>query len=127
MADVNRGNRPLSPHLTIYRPQLTSMSSILVRITGIACYVLAILVVAWLLALAGSDAAYAKVDGLMTSWLGDLIMFGGTWAIWYHMLGRLRHVIWDFGYALEVDISEKMAIGMLALATVLTILTAIVV
>ncbi|MAC76739.1 MAG: succinate dehydrogenase, cytochrome b556 subunit [Rhodobacteraceae bacterium] len=127
MADVNRGARPLSPHLQIYRPQWTSFSSIMVRATGIACYGLAILVVAWFLAAAGSERAFEIVDGLLTSWLGDLIMFLGTWAIWYHMLGRLRHVIWDLGYLLEVDVSEKMAIGMVAVATVLTILTAIVV
>lgn len=127
MADVNRGARPLSPHLQIYRPQLTSFSSIMVRVTGIACYGLAILVVAWFLAAASSETAFAVVDGLLTSFLGDLIMFLGTWAIWYHMFGRLRHVIWDLGYAVEVDISEKMAIGMLVAATVLTILTAIVV
>ena len=127
MADVNRGNRPLSPHLSIYRPQLTSFSSIMVRVTGITCYLLAILVVAWLLAAASSERAYEIVDGLMTSFLGDLIMFGGAWAIWYHMLGRLRHVIWDLGYALEVPVSEKMAIGMLVGATVLALFTAIVV
>ena len=127
MADVNRGARPLSPHLQIYRPQWTSFSSIMVRATGIACYGLAILVVAWFLAAAGSERAFEIVDGLLTSWLGDLIMFLGTWAIWYHMLGRLRHVIWDLGYLLEVDVSEKMAIGMVAVVTVLTILTAIVV
>lgn len=126
MADVNRGNRPLSPHLTIYRPQLTSISSILVRITGIACYVLAILVVAWFLAASSSETAFAAMDGFLTSFLGDLIMFGASWAIWYHMLGRLRHVIWDLGYAVEVDVSEKMAIGMFVAATVLALFTAIV-
>ncbi|MGR3805413.1 succinate dehydrogenase, cytochrome b556 subunit [Marinibacterium profundimaris] len=126
MADVNRGSRPLSPHLTIYRPQLTSFSSIMVRVTGIACFGLAILVVAWFLAAASSEGAYGIVDGLMTSFLGDLIMFLGAWALWYHMLGRLRHVIWDLGYALEVPISEKMAIGMVAGATILALLTAIV-
>jgi len=126
MADVNRGNRPLSPHLTIYRPQLTSISSILVRITGIACYVLAILVVAWLLAAAGSETAFDTMDGLLTSFLGDLVMFAAAWALWYHMLGRLRHVIWDLGYAVEIPVAEKMAIGMFVGATVLALLTAII-
>ena len=74
MADVNRGNRPLSPHLTIYRPQLTSMSSIMVRITGIAALGVALLVVWWLLAAATSESAFAFIDGLMRSWLGDLVM-----------------------------------------------------
>ncbi len=127
MADVNRGNRPLSPHLTIYRPQLTSMSSIMVRITGIAALGGALLVVWWLLAAATSESAFAFIDGLMRSWLGDLVMLGAAWAIFYHMLGRLRHVVWDFGYCLEVETSEKLGIGMFIGATVLTVLAAIVV
>ncbi|MCV6585776.1 MAG: succinate dehydrogenase, cytochrome b556 subunit [Marinibacterium sp.] len=126
MADVNRGNRPLSPHLQIYRPQLTSASSILVRITGIVCLGAALLVVVWLLAAVSSEQSFAVVDGLMRSVIGDLVMFVATWAIFYHMLGRLRHVLWDFGHFVEVDISEKMAKGMFALSTVLALLVAIV-
>lgn len=127
MADVNRGNRPLSPHLTIYRPQLTSMSSIMVRITGIVALGAALVVVAWLLAAATSPSAFAAVDGLLDSFVGDIVLLGSTWSIFYHMLGRLRHVIWDFGYCLEVSISEKLAIGMFVLATVLTALVALVI
>ena len=126
MADVNRGNRPLSPHLTVYRPQLTSMSSILVRITGIASLFVAVLIVWWLIAAATSEAAFQRIDGFLQSFLGSLILFGATWAIFYHMLGRLRHVIWDFGYCVEVEISEKLAIGMFALSTVLAVLAVIV-
>ncbi|NRB05281.1 MAG: succinate dehydrogenase, cytochrome b556 subunit [Rhodobacteraceae bacterium] len=127
MADVNRGNRPLSPHIMIYRPQLTSISSIMVRITGIATLGAALLIVAWLLAAASSPAAFAVVDGLLRSVLGDLILFAALWAVYYHMLGRLRHVLWDFGYFVQVPVSEKMAIGMFGLATVLTIFTAAIV
>ncbi len=125
MADVNRGNRPLSPHLTIYRPQLTSMSSILVRITGIASLGTALIVVIWLLAASTSEAAFDSFNWLVQSWLGKLVLFAATWAIFYHMLGRLRHVIWDFGYCLEVDVSEKMAIGMFIASTVLSVIVVI--
>ena len=125
MADVNRGNRPLSPHLTIYRPQMTSISSIMVRITGLASFGLALLVVWWLLAAATSESAFELINGLMTSFLGDLIMFGAAWAIFYHMLGRLRHVIWDLGYCVNVEVSQKMGIGMFVLATVLALITAV--
>ncbi|SCZ50173.1 succinate dehydrogenase, cytochrome b556 subunit [Epibacterium ulvae] len=125
MADVNRGNRPLSPHLTVYRPQLTSMSSIMVRITGVAAFGAAFLVAWWLLAAAASPSAFAFIDGLLRSWFGDLVMLGATWAIYYHMLGRLRHVIWDFGYCLEVKVSENLAICMFIAATALTIVTAV--
>ena len=128
MADVNRGNRPLSPFMIgpYYRPQMTSISSIMVRITGIATLGFALLVVAWLLAAASSPAAFATVDGLLRSFLGDLLMTGAAWAIWYHMLGRLRHVIWDLGYWVEVEISEKLGLAMFIGATVLTLLTIIV-
>lgn len=125
MADVNRGNRPLSPHLQIYRPQLTSMSSIMVRLTGIAALLASVLVVAWLIAAAASPAAFATVDGLLRSFLGDVILLGAAWAVFYHMLGRLRHVFWDFGYFVNVEISEKMAMGMFGLATVLTAFVAL--
>lgn len=126
MADVNRGNRPLSPHIMIYRPQMTSISSIMVRITGIAVFVLAILIIAWLMAASTSEAAFAAMNGFLTSWFGDLILMGGTWALIYHMLGRLRHVIWDFGYCLDVKTSEALAFGMFLGATLLTIFFVIV-
>ncbi|WP_170474976.1 succinate dehydrogenase, cytochrome b556 subunit [Ruegeria arenilitoris] len=123
MADVNRGDRPLSPHLSIYRPQMTSVSSIMVRITGIAALAVSFFVVWWLLAAATSESAFNFIDGLMRSWLGDLVMFLAAWAIYYHMLGRLRHVIWDLGYCVDVEVSEKLGIGMFILATILTFVT----
>ncbi|MEL7390974.1 MAG: succinate dehydrogenase, cytochrome b556 subunit, partial [Pseudomonadota bacterium] len=119
MADVERGNRPLSPHLTIYRPQLTSMSSIMVRITGIALLGLSVLVVAWFVAAATSENAFTFIDGLVRSWIGSFVLLGAAWAFFYHMLGRLRHVLWDFGYCLSVPLSEKLALGMFGLSTVL--------
>ncbi|MEJ5219067.1 succinate dehydrogenase, cytochrome b556 subunit [Cognatishimia sp. D5M38] len=127
MADVNRGNRPLSPHLTIYRPQLTSVSSIMVRITGIIALGAALIVVAWLLAAATSESAFDVMEDLLDSWIGAVVLLGATWSLFYHMLGRLRHVLWDFGYCLEVSVSEKLAIGMFALATILTALVALVI
>jgi succinate dehydrogenase / fumarate reductase cytochrome b subunit len=127
MADVNRGNRPLSPHLLIYRPQMTSISSIMVRMSGLALLALAPLVIWWLVAAATSESAFACIDGFLRSWFGKLIMFGGIWALWYHTLGRLRHVIWDFGYCLDLEISEKLGLGMFIGATVLTVFTVLVV
>ncbi|WP_136443032.1 succinate dehydrogenase, cytochrome b556 subunit [Pacificoceanicola onchidii] len=129
MADVNRGNRPLSPFMIgqYYRPQMTSISSIMVRITGIASLGTAFLLVWWLLAAASSPSYFAVIDGILRSFIGDIILLLSTWAIWYHMLGRLRHVIWDLGYCVEVEISEKMGLGMFVGATVLTLFTALVV
>ena len=129
MADVNRGNRPLSPFMIgqYYRPQMTSISSIMVRITGIASLGTAVLLVLWLLAAATSEGAFNVIDGILGSFVGDILMLLATWAIWYHVLGRLRHVIWDFGYAVEIDISEKMGAIMFIGATVMAILTVIIV
>jgi succinate dehydrogenase / fumarate reductase cytochrome b subunit len=127
MADVNRGDRPLSPHLSIYRPQMTAISSIFVRITGNALLVGALLVVWWFLAAATSPEYFAFADAVITSWFGDLVMFGSLWALWYHLLGGVRHLIWDTGRALEVDISEKMGWGMFGGSAVLTVLTALVI
>ena len=127
MADVNRGNRPLSPHLTIYRPQMTAISSIFVRITGNALLVGALLIVWWLLAAATSPEYFAVADGVITSWFGDLVMFLSLWALWFHTLGGLRHLIWDTGRALDVETSEKMGWGMFGGSVILTILTALIV
>lgn len=125
MADVNRGNRPLSPFMIgpYYKPQLTSISSIMVRITGIAVLGLSVIIVAWLLAASMSEAAFNSFNWLVQSWLGDLVLLVGVWCLSYHLLGRLRHVVWDFGYFWEVATAEKLAIGMFSLATLVTFVT----
>lgn len=125
MADVNRGNRPLSPHLTIYKPQLNSITSILVRITGNAMLVSAVLVVWWLMAAASGPEYFATVDGWVTSFLGDIVMSLSVLGLWYHALGGLRHLIWDAGYGMDPDTSDKMGWGMLIGAVALTFLTLI--
>tara|TARA_R110002051_G_scaffold136488_4_gene209141 strand:- start:2925 stop:3308 length:384 start_codon:yes stop_codon:yes gene_type:complete len=126
MADVNRGNRPLSPHLTIYRPQLTSMTSIFVRLTGNALLVAALMIVWWFVALATGPDAFAAADGFMRSWFGDLVLFLSTWAIWYHMFGGIRHLIWDSGRMLGVDKSEAAGVVMIIASVLMTIFTVIV-
>lgn len=126
MADVNRGDRPLSPHLTIYRPQLTSVTSILTRITGNALLLGALLIVWWFLAAASSPEYFAVANGVITSWFGDLIMFGSLWALWYHSLAGLRHLIWDNAMMLEIGTAEKLGWAVIIGSVVLTILTVVV-
>lgn len=123
MADVNRGNRPLSPHLTIYRPQLTSITSILTRITGNAMIVAALLIVWWFLAAATNAAYFDTVNGVLTSWFGDLVLFLSLLGLWYHTLAGIRHLIWDNGYALDIPTAEKLGIAVIAGSVVLTLLT----
>ena len=125
MADVNRGNRPLSPHLTIYRPQMTSISSIFVRITGNALLAATLLLIAWLLAASTSAAAFDWVQYVITSWFGDLVFLLSLWALWYHMLGGLRHLIWDTGRGLELKAAERMGWMMILGSLMLTAFTVI--
>ena len=123
MADVNRGNRPLSPHLQIYRPQLTSITSILTRITGNALIVGMLLIVWWLLAAATSEAYFNTANAVLTSWFGDLVMFGSLWALWYHTLAGIRHLIWDYAVGLEIETAEKMGWAVVGGSVLLTLLT----
>jgi len=125
MSDVNRGNRPLSPHLTIYRPQMTSISSIFVRITGNALLAATLLLIAWLLAASTSAVAFAWVQCVITSWFGDLVFLLSLWALWYHTLGGLRHLIWDTGRGLELKTAERMGWMMIIGSLLLTALTVI--
>jgi len=125
MSDVNRGNRPLSPHLTIYRPQMTSISSIFVRITGNALLAATLLLIAWLLAASTSAVAFAWVQCVITSWFGDLVFLLSLWALWYHTLGGLRHLIWDTGRGLELKTAERMGWMMIIGSLLLTVLTVI--
>lgn len=123
MADVNRGNRPLSPHLQIYRPQLTSMTSILTRITGNALLVGSLMIVWWLLAAATSAEYFAVANAVLTSWFGDFVLFLSLWALWYHTLAGLRHLVWDYAVGLEVETAEKLGYAVIGGSVFLTLLT----
>jgi succinate dehydrogenase / fumarate reductase cytochrome b subunit len=125
MADVNRGNRPLSPHVTVWRWQLNGITSILNRITGNAIIVAAFLLVWWLIAAAAGPDYFAFVDGLVTSFLGDIVMALSVLGLWFHALGGVRHLIWDTGHGLDMESSDRMGWGMLIGSVSLTFLTLI--
>jgi succinate dehydrogenase / fumarate reductase, cytochrome b subunit len=101
--------RPLSPHLEVYRFTITMAMSILHRITGVANYVGTLLLVIWLAAAALGPDQLAAVNGFFGSWLGQLILFGYSWSLLHHMLGGLRHFVWDFIHGLEAGHREAMA------------------
>jgi succinate dehydrogenase / fumarate reductase, cytochrome b subunit len=126
MADVNRGNRPLSPHLTIYRPQWGSTTSILTRITGNALLISTLLVVWWFIALAIGPEAHARASGVMTSWFGLLVMTVSLWGLWYHMLAGIRHLIWDTGRMLDLPQAEMLSKLIVGLSLVLTVGTVLI-
>jgi succinate dehydrogenase / fumarate reductase cytochrome b subunit len=123
MPEIPRGNRPLSPHLQIYRPQWTSVTSILTRITGNALIVSTVLVVWWLIAAATGPGAFAWADWFLRSWFGDLVLLGSVWALWYHTLAGLRHLVWSTGRFLEIHRAEFFGKVITAGSFVLTLLT----
>lgn len=115
-------NRPLSPHLQIYRPMLSMMMSIVHRITGAALYVGTILLVVWLVAAASGPSAFASVQAIYGSIIGQLVLFGYTWALVHHALGGVRHFIWDLGYGFDHASRELLIKAGLAGSIALTIL-----
>lgn len=123
MADVNRGNRPLSPHITIYRPQMTSITSILTRITGNAMLVAALMIVWWFAAAAAGPEAFATADGFITSWFGDLVMALSVWGLWYHFMAGLRHLYWDSGRGYDLESAYALGYAVIAGSLILTIIT----
>lgn len=127
MADVNRGKRPLSPHLQIYRLPLAAISSILNRITGVGMTLASVLIIWWFVAGAFSAGYFEFVDGLLTSILGHLVLIGSLAALWYHMLNSIRHLIWDTGRMMDVETVEKTTYAVFAATIVLTLLTIIII
>ena len=114
--------RPLSPHLQIWRPTLTMTMSIVHRITGMGLYFGMVLVAWWLFAASAGPNAYASVEGFFGSIFGKLILFGYTWALIHHMLGGIRHLIWDTGRGFGENEREWLARATIIGSVVLTIL-----
>jgi succinate dehydrogenase / fumarate reductase cytochrome b subunit len=123
MADVNRGNRPLSPHMQIYRLPLTAKLSILHRITGVGMTLGALMVIWRLVAGAVSPEASATADAWLTSWLGNLVWLGCLWALMYHACNGIRHLVWDSGRGFDLEVAEKANYAVLGGSVVLTLVT----
>ena len=101
-------NRPLSPHLTIYRWPLTMITSITHRITGMALTVGALILAWWLVAISnGLDGGYQTFMALAASPLGMLVLFGVTWSLAYHFFNGIRHLAWDLGYGFDKKVAER--------------------
>jgi succinate dehydrogenase / fumarate reductase, cytochrome b subunit len=123
MADNSKpSERPLSPHLQIYKPMLTMVMSILHRITGAALYVGTLILAWWLIAGATGPAAFATAQWFLGTWFGKLVLFGYTWALMHHMLGGIRHFVWDTGHGFGVREREWLAKATIAGSCVLTVL-----
>jgi succinate dehydrogenase / fumarate reductase cytochrome b subunit len=115
--------RPLSPHLQIYKPQITTALSIFHRITGIALSVGTLVLVWWLVAAATSDASFATVSMVLHTWIGHLALFGWTVALWYHFCAGLRHLAWDLGHGFDLPAVHNSGAAVIFATIVLTVLT----
>jgi succinate dehydrogenase / fumarate reductase cytochrome b subunit len=118
-----RDSRPLSPHITIYRPMLTMMMSIAHRITGAMLYFGMVILAWWLIATASGPNDHATFQAVASSWIGRLGLFLLSWALLHHLLGGIRHLIWDIGYGFEPVEREWLAraslIGSIGLTLIL--------
>ncbi len=115
-------DRPLSPHLQVYRPQITSMLSILHRVTGVGLGAGTLLIAWWLIAAATGPEAFETAQAFLGSLFGRLILFGFTWALFYHLCNGIRHLVWDAGYGYDLDSVTKTGWLVLVASVVLTVL-----
>jgi len=114
-------NRPLSPHLQVYKPQLTTFMSITHRATGIALAVGTLMLVCWLIAAATGESAFNEVQAFLGSIVGRLLLLGWTYALFYHMCNGLRHLFWDAGKGFEIEtayMTGRVVIGASILLTI---------
>jgi succinate dehydrogenase / fumarate reductase cytochrome b subunit len=118
--------RPLSPHLQVYRPQITSVLSILHRLTGVALTAGTLFLTWWLVAAAYGPDAFATAQGFLGSIVGQLLLWGFTFAVFYHLGNGIRHLVWDFGWGFELDQLKASGIAMVAFAAAATLLTLII-
>jgi succinate dehydrogenase / fumarate reductase, cytochrome b subunit len=113
--------RPLSPNMQIYRPQLTSVLSILNRITGILLSACAFVLVVWLVAAARGPQTFAPVQAAIASWIGQIVLFGATFAFFLHLCGGIRHLVWDTVHGFELRSIYISGWAIVAASVVLTI------
>jgi succinate dehydrogenase / fumarate reductase cytochrome b subunit len=112
--------RPLSPHLQVYRPLVNMVMSIVHRITGAALYFGTLLLAWWLIAAATGPGYLSYVNGLFATLPGKIVLFGYTWALMHHMLGGIRHFIWDTGSGYDLKTVDLMSWGTLVLSVLFT-------
>lgn len=118
-----KSKRPLSPHLQIYKPQMTSILSILHRATGVALAIGTLMVVWMLLSAAIGEAAFGRFMDFATSPLGQIMLLGWSFALFYHMANGVRHLIWDTGRMFNIGCAKKAGLVVLGFAVIMTVLT----
>jgi len=119
---MSQVQRPLSPHLQVYKWQLTSVLSILHRATGLALAFGTIFLVWWLLAAATGDSPFCTAEAFWYSWFGRLLLFGWTWSLFYHLSNGIRHLFWDAGYGFELKTTYASGWTVVTASFVLTVI-----
>lgn len=123
MGDIPRGNRPLSPHLQVYRLPIAAITSIMTRMTGQALVAGLLLVVWWLVAAVTSDSAFLTADWVVRSWFGFIVLVGALWSLWYHFLAGIRHFFYDARELLTIEGARKASWVIIWGSIILTVLT----
>lgn len=115
-------NRPLSPFMLgqYYRFQFTSLLSIIHRITGVGLSIGTLLVATWLITLAAGPQVYQQFAVHLTAWYGQVLLFGWTWALMYHLGNGIRHLFWDIGWGFDIKVAEKTGYAVVAFSLLLT-------
>ena len=116
-------NRPVSPHLQVYRPQITSILSITHRITGVALCGGAVLLTYWLMSATYGAESYANAQAILGSWFGRLVLFGVVFSLWFHLANGIRHLVWDTGRGLEMEQLRLSGLAVVAVSVVSTLAT----
>ena len=123
VSSTPKRTRPLSPNIQIYRPQLTSVLSIVNRITGVVLSIYTVALVVWLIAAAAGPHAYSTVHVFIQSWAGQILLFGGTFSFFLHLCGGIRHLVWDAGYGFDLRAIYASGWTMLVMSTALAVVT----
>ena len=115
--------RPMSPHIQIYKLPLTAKLSILHRGTGGALFFGLILMIAVLFAASNGPSSWQSMHGFLSSWFGNLVLLGFTFALYYHLANGIRHLFWDIGKGLELEQANKSGLAVIAISIILTLIT----
>jgi succinate dehydrogenase / fumarate reductase, cytochrome b subunit len=113
--------RPLSPHMTIYRWPVSMATSITHRLTGIALSMGTLLLAWWLIAAASGLEAYHTFSQVAASWPGQVVLFGFTWSLAFHLLNGIRHLAWDMGYGFDVPTANRTGWMVIVLSVLLAV------
>ena len=115
--------RPMSPHLQVYRLPLTALLSVLHRATGAALFLAMFIMVAVLLALASGEQSWMLMQSILSHWFALLVLIGMTFSLYYHLCNGIRHMIWDMGLAMEKESLTKSGLLVLFSSVLLTLIT----